>query len=129
VSESYREGKHKVKTEWGFDRKFAIKYSDFQVYNAEKAYPGDRFAGLAKGAKSSGGPVTAIVTFAETGGSTITIPAPEKPETSGGAPQAAPQAAQESTAPTPPCSEGGIQDKKEPRRRQVAPARLSFGYA
>jgi uncharacterized membrane protein len=112
-SETYRDGKHKVKMLWGTDRKFAIKDSNFQSYNADKAYSGMRLAGFAKGAESSGGPLTAIVTFTETGGSTITIPAAKKPEASAGAtPEAAPPpSAQDSAAPSAPSSDGGIQDK------------------
>jgi uncharacterized membrane protein len=112
-SESYRDGKHKVKMLWGTDRKFAIKDSNFQSYNADKAYSGMHLAGFAKGAESSGGPLTAIVTFTETGGSTITIPAPKKPEASGGAASEAapPPSAQDSAAPSAPSSDGGIQDK------------------
>jgi uncharacterized protein DUF1036 len=67
-SETYRDGKH-VKMELGTDKKFAVRDANFQSYNAEKAYSGMRLAGFAKGAESSGGPLTAIVTFAETGGS------------------------------------------------------------
>ncbi|MGE5259579.1 MAG: DUF1036 domain-containing protein [Actinomycetota bacterium] len=119
-SESYRDGKHRVKMEWGTDRKFAIRDANFQAYNADKAYSGMRLAGFAKGAESTGGPLTATVTFTETGGSTITIPAPEKPaaESSGGEapqvaapPEAAPPPAQKSAAPSSSSSEGGIQDK------------------
>ncbi len=77
-SETYRDGKHKVKMEWGSDKKFAVRDANFQSYNAEKAYSGMRLAGSPRAPSSSGGPLTAIVTFTETGGSTITVPAPEK---------------------------------------------------
>jgi uncharacterized membrane protein len=116
-SETYRDGRHRVKMEWGSDRKFAIRDANFQAYNAEKAYSGMRLAGFAKGVESSGGPLTAIVTFTETGGSTITIPAPGTPaaqSNGGAAPQAAPSPpAQESAAPSTPSSQGGIQDKQD----------------
>ncbi len=114
-SETYRDGKHKVKMLWGNDRKFAIRDANFQSYNADKAYSGMRLAGFAKGVELSGGPLTAIVTFTETGGSTITIPAPTKTETSGGgeaAPQAAaPTPAGQAAAPAASGSQGGIEDK------------------
>ncbi|HZP10581.1 DUF1036 domain-containing protein [Methyloceanibacter sp.] len=113
-SESYREGKHKVKMLWGTERKFAIRDSNFQSYNADKAYSGMRLAGFAKGAESSGVPVTAIVTFTETGGSTITVPKPQ--DASGGGEAAPPPASPQreaSPAPQgePPPSAGGIEDK------------------
>src|SRR5512143_15651 len=41
-SETYRDGKHKVKTEWGTDKKFAVRDAKLQSYNAEKAYSGMR---------------------------------------------------------------------------------------
>jgi hypothetical protein len=109
-SETYRDGKHKMKMDWGSDKKFAVRDANFQSYNAEKAYSGMRLAGFAKGAESSGGPITAIVTFTETGGSNITIPAPEKPEaqTGGGTGGAAAQAAQHAPAPS---GAGAIEDK------------------
>ena len=50
-SETYRDGKHKVKMEWGTDKKFAVRDANFQSYNAEKAYSGMRLAGFAKGAE------------------------------------------------------------------------------
>jgi uncharacterized membrane protein len=108
-SEPYRDGKHKVKMEWGSDKKFAVRDANFQSYNAEKAYSGMRLAGFAKGAESSGGPLTAIVTFTATGGSTITIPAPEK--TTGGGGAAPPPPAQPEAAPSSSASQGGIEDK------------------
>ncbi len=115
-SETYREGRHKVKMLWGTDRKFAIRDSNFQSYNADKAYSGMRLAGFAKGVESSGAPVTAVVTFTETGGSTISIPKPQDVSGGGeGGPPASPQAAppQASSAPqgAPSPSEGGIEDK------------------
>src|SRR5581483_6625775 len=88
-SESYREGKHKVKMLWGTERKFAIRDSNFQSYNADKAYSGMRLAGFAKGDESSG-VVTAVATFTETGGSTITVPKPQ--DASGGGEAAPPPA-------------------------------------
>src|SRR5581483_11386775 len=112
-SESYREGKHKVKMLWGTERKFAIRDSNFQSYNADKAYSGMRLAGFAKGAESSGAPVTAIVTFTETGGSTSTVPKPQAVSAGG---EAAPASAspQREASPAPqgePPSAGGIEDK------------------
>ena len=84
-SETYRDGKHKVKMEWGNDKQFAVRDANFQSYNAEKAYSGMRLAGFSKAPDSEGGsPITAIVTFTETGGSNITMPAPEKPEAQSG---------------------------------------------
>ncbi|MFZ2018743.1 MAG: DUF1036 domain-containing protein, partial [Methyloceanibacter sp.] len=69
-SETYRDGKHKVKMEWGNDKQFAVRDANFQSYNAEKAYSGMRLAGFSKAPDSEGGsPITAIVTFTETGGS------------------------------------------------------------
>jgi uncharacterized membrane protein len=109
-SEPYRDGKHKVKMEWGTDKKFAVRDANFQSYNAEKAYSGMRLAGFAKGAESSGGPLTAIVTFTETGGSTITIPAPEK-NVSGAGGAAPPPPAEQQAAPSSSGAEGGIEDK------------------
>ena len=75
-SETYRDGKHKVKMEWGNDKQFAVRDVNFQSYNAEKAYSGMRLAGFSKAPDSEdGSPITAIVTFTETGGSNITMPA------------------------------------------------------
>jgi uncharacterized membrane protein len=120
-SETYRDGKHKVKMEWGTDKKFAVRDANFQSYNAEKAYSGMRLAGFAKGAESSGGPLTAIVTFTETGGSTITIPAPEK--NAGGGGGAAPPLAEQQATPSSTGSEGGIEDKgPNPSDATLAPA-------
>ncbi|MGH6749016.1 MAG: DUF1036 domain-containing protein [Methyloceanibacter sp.] len=100
-SETYRDGKHKVKMEWGNDKQFAVRDANFQSYNAEKAYSGMRLAGFSKAPDSEGSPITAIVTFTETGGSNITMPAPEKPEAqSGGTGGAAAQAAQHAPAPS-----------------------------
>jgi hypothetical protein len=99
-----------------------VRDANFQAYGAEKAYSGMHLAGFTKAPDSRGGPITAIVTFTETGGSTTTIPAPAKPaaESSGGAaPQAAapaeaaPPRVQNSAAPSPSSSEGGIQDKPD----------------
>jgi hypothetical protein len=106
----------------GGDKQFAVRDANFQAYGAEKAYSGMHLAGFTKAPDSRGGPITAIVTFTETGGSTTTIPAPAKPaaESSGGAaPQAAapaeaaPPRAQNSAAPSPSSSEGSIQDKPD----------------
>jgi hypothetical protein len=109
-----------VKIELGTDKKFAVRDANFQSYNAEKAYSGMRLAGFAKGAESSGGPLTAIVTFTETGGSTITIPAPEKNVGGGGV--AAPPAEQQAT-PSSSGAQGGIEDKgPNPSDATLAPA-------
>ncbi len=115
-SETYREGKHRVKMMWGTERKFAIRDSNFQSYNADKAYSGMRLAGFAKGAESSGAPVTAIVTFTETGGSTITVPTPQNVSGGGEAapPPASPQAREAAPAQqgeASPSEGGGIEDK------------------
>jgi uncharacterized membrane protein len=110
-SETYRDGKHRVKMEWGNDKQFAVRDVNFQSYNAEKAYSGMRLAGFSKAPDSEdGSPITAIVTFTETGGSNITMPAPEKPEaqTGGGTGGAAAQAAQHAPAPS---GAGAIEDK------------------
>ena len=112
-SETYRDGKHKVKMEWGNDKQFAVRDANFQSYNAEKAYSGMRLAGFSKAPEFGGGsPITAIVTFTETGGSNITMPAPEKPEAqSGGGPGGATaQAAQHAPAPSGAAS-SAIEDK------------------
>lgn len=117
-SETYREGRHKVKMLWGTDRKFAIRDSNFQSYNADKAYSGMRLAGFAKGVESSGAPVTAVVTFTETGGSTISIPKPQDMSGGGEAapPSASPRSASPQAGPAPqgapsPPEGGGIEDK------------------
>lgn len=120
-SETCRDGKHKVKMEWGTDKKFAVRDANFQSYNAEKAYSGMRLAGFAKGAESSGGPLTAIVTFTETGGSTITIPAPEKNVGGGGAAPPPPQELQ--GMPSGSGTSAGIDDKgPNPSDATLAPA-------
>jgi hypothetical protein len=111
VSEPYREGKHKVKTRGASIGNSRSKTQTSRPTMPRRPIQAIGSQGSPRAPNRAGGPVTAIVTFTETGGSTITIPAPEKPETGGGSPQAAPQPAQESTTPTPPSSEGGIQDK------------------
>ncbi len=129
-SEPYRDGKHKVTMEWGSDKKFAVRDANFQSYNAEKAYSGMHFVGFTKSPDSSdGGPITAIVTFTETGGSNTVIPAPEKPaaQSSGGeapphaAAQAGPAQAGQAAAPSSSGSEGGIEDGPNPSDATLAP--------
>jgi uncharacterized membrane protein len=114
-SESYRDGRHRVKMVWSGDKKFAVRDANFQAYGAEKAYSGMRLEGFTKSPDSSGGPITAIVTFTETGGSNTTIPAPENPAAQSGGvtpPQAAsPPPAEQAAAPTAPSTSNGIVDK------------------
>jgi uncharacterized membrane protein len=113
-SESYREGKHRVKMLWGKDRKFAVRDANFQSYNADKAYSGMRLAGFTLGAESTSGPLTAIVTFTETG-ATIATPARDQPAAQAGvgaSPQTAPQPqAEQAATPAAQSASGGIEDK------------------
>jgi uncharacterized membrane protein len=121
-SETYRDGKHKVKMNWGNEKKFAVRDANFQSYNAEKAYSGMHLTDFSKAPDSrDGGPLTVIVTFSEKGTNTV-VPGPGEPaaQSSGGggasqAPQTAPapQAAEPAPTPSAAGSEGGIEDKSE----------------
>ena len=104
-SETYREGKRKVKMNWGDEKQFAVRDANFQSYNAEKAYSGMRLVSFSKAPDSrDGGPITVIVTLTEKGTTTV-VPGPEEPaaQTSGGgaAPEAARASAQQAVAPGP----------------------------
>ena len=122
-SEPYKDGKHKVTMSWGDDKKFAVRDANFQSYNAEKAYSGMKLVGFNKGPESSGAPITAIITFTATGGSTITVPAPERSSGAGGAapPPAEPAAAPDTGSSS--SQQGGIEDKgPNPADATLAPA-------
>ena len=124
-SEPYRDGKHKVTMSWGDDKQFAVRNANFQSYNAEKAYSGMKLVGFNKGPESSGGPVTAIITFTATGGSTITVPAPETSSGGGGGPPTPPPAERAAAPDTGSSSsaQGGIEDKgPDPSDATLAPA-------
>jgi uncharacterized membrane protein len=77
-SDPYKEGKDKVKMNWGKGQQFAIRDGSFQIYGAEKAPSGAKLVEFSKGPVSTGAPLTAIVTFNEDGTSTTTVPAPSK---------------------------------------------------
>jgi hypothetical protein len=77
-SDPYKEGKDKVKMNWGKGQKFAIRDGGFQIYGAEKASSGSKLVEFSKGPVSAGAPLTAIVTFNADGTSTTTVPAPGK---------------------------------------------------
>jgi hypothetical protein len=87
-SDPYKDGKDQVKMNWGKGQQFAVRDGSFQSYNAEKAYSGMKLVEFSKGPVSTGGPVTAIVTFNADGTSTTTVPAPSK----GGGERSAPSA-------------------------------------
>jgi uncharacterized membrane protein len=77
-SDPYKEGKDKVKMNWGKGQQFAIRDGSFQIYGAEKAASGAKLVEFSKGPVSTGAPLTAIVTFNADGTSTTTVPAPNK---------------------------------------------------
>jgi uncharacterized membrane protein len=77
-SDPYKEGKDKVKMNWGKGQQFAIRHGSFQIYGAEKAASGAKLVEFSKGPVSTGAPLTAIVTFNADGTSTTTVPAPNK---------------------------------------------------
>ena len=108
-SEPYKDGKHRVKTSWGDDKSFAVRDANFQSYNAEKVYSGMHFAGFNKGPESSGGPITATISFTPTGGSTITVPAPEAGSGGGAGRPLADHADSGSSG----SRQGGIEDKSD----------------
>ena len=86
-SDSYKQGKDKVKMSWGKGQKFAIRDNSFQTYNAEGEHSGMKQVEFSKGPVSSGAPLTAIVTFMEDASVKTVVPAP------GGANRAAPKGA------------------------------------
>ena len=93
-SDSYKQGKDKVKMSWGKGQKFAIRDNSFQTYNAEGEHSGMKQVEFSKGPVSSGAPLTAIVTFMEDASVKTVVPAP------GGANRAAPKdAGDEQAAP------------------------------
>ena len=75
-SDPYKEGRHRVKHEWGKGKKFAVRDGHFQSYNAETKYSGMHFAEFSKGAETTGDAVTCTVTFLASGGSSIAVPPP-----------------------------------------------------
>jgi len=79
-SDPYKEGKDKVKMNWGKGQQFAIRDGSFQIYGAEKASSEAKLVEFSKGPVSAGAPLTAIVTFNADGTSTTTVPAPSKGE-------------------------------------------------
>ena len=81
-----------------------------------------RLAGFAKGAEfERTAPLTAIVTFTETGGSTITIPAPEK--NVGRGRRGGTACAEQQATPSSSGAQGGIEDKgPNPSDATLAPA-------
>jgi uncharacterized membrane protein len=72
-SDTYRDGKDKVKMKWGKGKEFAVRDAHFQSYNAEKKYSGMYFAEFSKGPESDGAPVTTTVTFLADGRSMTTL--------------------------------------------------------
>jgi uncharacterized membrane protein len=77
-SDSYKDGKSKVKMNWGNGKQFAVRDANFQSYNAEKKYSGMYLAEFSQGPVSTGAPLTAIVTFKEDASVETVIPAPSK---------------------------------------------------
>jgi uncharacterized membrane protein len=84
-SDTYKDGKDKVKMNWGKGQKFAIRDNSFQTYNTEGEHSGMKQVEFSKGPESSGGPLTCTVTFLADGKSMTVVPAP------GGANRAAPK--------------------------------------
>ena len=74
-SDPYKDGKDKVKMNWGKGQQFAVRDGSFQSYGAEKAFTGMKLVEFSKGPVSTGAPLTAIVTFNADGTSTTTVPA------------------------------------------------------
>ena len=74
-SDPYKEGRDKVKMNWGKGTQFAVRDGNFQSYNAEKKYSGMHFVEFSKGPVSSGAPLTAIVTFLEDASVRMVVPA------------------------------------------------------
>ena len=77
-SDSYKDGKNKVKMNWGKGTQFAVRDANFQAYNAEKKWSGMYFAQFTQGPVSTGAPLTAIVTFKEDASVETVVPAPSK---------------------------------------------------
>ncbi len=100
-SESYRDGKKKVKMSWGKGKQFAVRDANFQSYNAETKYSGMYFVEFSSGPEATGAPLTAIVTFLEDASVRTTIPAPAKGGGKGEAPTP-PPAPESRTAPDSP---------------------------
>jgi uncharacterized membrane protein len=73
-SDTYKQGKDKVKTSWGKGQKFSIRDNSFQTYNAEKDHTGMKLVEFSKFPISSEASVTAIVTFQEDASVTSTVP-------------------------------------------------------
>jgi uncharacterized membrane protein len=73
-SETYKDGKDKVKMNWGNETDFAVRDGDFQVYAAEKKYSGTRLVKFSKGPVSTGAPLTCTVTFLADGRSMTVVP-------------------------------------------------------
>ena len=103
-SDTYKDGKDKVKMNWGNGKQFAVRDAHFQSYNAEKKYSGMYFAEFSQGPEASGGPVTTTVTFLADGRSMTVLPAPK-----GGGDeqrQMGPPASEDQLAPTAPSTGG-----------------------
>jgi uncharacterized membrane protein len=96
-SDTYRDGKDKVKMKWGNDKQFAVRDAHFQSYNAEKKYSGMYFAEFSKGPESEGAPVTTTVTFLADGRSMTTLAGTK----GGGNERAAPGGVPSEAAPAP----------------------------
>jgi hypothetical protein len=113
-SDSYRQGKDKVKMSWGKGQKFAIRDNSFQTYNAEGEHSGMKQVEFSKGPVSSGAPLTAIVTFMEDASVKTVVPAPGSTNRAapkgGGDEQAAPGTPSEA-APAPTASSTGGEDR------------------
>jgi uncharacterized membrane protein len=77
-SDPYKDGKHKVKMNWGKGKQFAVRDANFRSYNAEKKYSGMYLADFSQGPVSTGAPLTAIVTFKEDASVETVVPAPGK---------------------------------------------------
>jgi hypothetical protein len=73
-SDPYKDGKNKVKMNWGKGKQFAVRDGHFQSYNAEKKFSGMHFVEFSKGPESSGAPLTATVTFTADGQSMTVVP-------------------------------------------------------
>jgi uncharacterized membrane protein len=84
-SDTYKDGKNKVKMSWGKGQKFAIRDNSFQTYNAEGEHSGMKQVEFSKGPESSGAPLTCTVKFLADGRSMTVVPPP------GGANRAAPK--------------------------------------
>lgn len=99
-SESYKDGKDKVKMKWGKGKQFAVRDGHFQSYNAEKKFSGMYFAEFSQGPQSGGAPITTTVTFLEDGRSKTVVPAPKGGGNERSAPGVPSEAAPAPTAPS-----------------------------